>query len=100
MKKILIGLICAFAMMACEDSAISSGREIYQMYFKKYLKDPSSFVVYSEKYQKESNHTVKWTIDYGAKNGFGAMTREEVSFTTTSNLIDINGNIYKKSELK
>ena len=100
MKKFLIGLFCAIAFTSCVDSAVSNGREIYQMYYKKFLKDPNSFVVYSEKYQKDGEFAINWTIDYGAKNGYGAMTRKTENFKTIGKTIFIDGTHYTMSDLQ
>ena len=89
-------------LTACgEPRSVREGRAIYKAYFQKYLKDPESFKVYSEKYEvREGGQTVKWTLDYGAKNGWGSMDRETVEFETIYDLIYINGHCYNKRDLK
>lgn len=72
---------------------------MYEMYFDKYLKDPSSFKVYDEKYTLDGVR-VFWKLDYGAKNGFGAMDRKCVEFETSPGYIFIDGNSYRKEDLK
>lgn len=100
MKKFIFLFLSSLFLLSCEDSAVSSGRKLYEMYFEKTLKDPDSFKIYSEKYTKDGEFTVEWELDYGAKNSFGAMVRETIEFTTTPNFILINGKSYKKSELQ
>lgn len=86
-----------------ESKDIKIGREAYQKYYKKVLKDPSSFVVYSENYVVDPSKPffVEWTIDYGAKNSFGGMNRVQDSFTTTSaGYLIINGKTYTDKDLE
>ena len=106
-RNLLIAVFCLLAvsiLSSCEPSAVRQGRDLYKAYFNKMLKDPSSFVVYDEKYEvSETNkYTVEWKLDYGAKNGWGAMDRETVEFTTVGdNLISFKyGKIYNKEDLK
>lgn len=88
-KVLLITTLFAFtfSLLSCEDHAVSSGRKLYENYFKERLKDPESFTVYKESYTKLSEHEVEWTIDYGAKNSFGGMVRETAKFTTVGNSV-------------
>lgn len=90
MKKIVLIMmmfVMCFFFVSCEDEAVSHGRELYQEHFKEVLKDPASFVVYSESYTKIDKFTVQWTLDYGAKNSFGGMVRETVKFKTCGSSI-------------
>lgn len=95
MKKISILLVSLVILLcSCESSAVSRGRRTYEKYFHKVLKDPESFKVYSEKYvEAPDGYEVTWTLDYGAKNSYGAMVRKEVTFTTTVGLIKIDGDL-------
>lgn len=74
MKKIVLFLLLGILFIGCE----SSERKAVNKYYEDRLKDPSSFVVYSFKpYDKKATTTEKtYILDYGAKNGFGAMDRE------------------------
>ena len=100
MKNILLMLAMAFPMMfvSCCDKAVSQGRETYKEYFKSILKDPDSFKVYKESYTKDGEYTVNWVLDYGAKNSFGAMVRETVTFETVGTSMFINGSYFKLEE--
>lgn len=101
MRFLLFSILFALALSSCENRYVVHGRHLYELYFNKNLKDPSSFKVYNEKYTIEDNGiTVNWELDYGAKNGFGAMDREQVEFTTTLDYLFINGNMYKADDLK
>ena len=81
MKKFLFTILCIVTLCSCENKYVSSGRNLYELYFDKVLKDPSSFKVYNEKYTLDENGiTVNWELDYGAKNSYGAMVREQVEF--------------------
>ena len=113
MKKILLLLTCTLLFCACsqEPSSVRDGRKIYTKYFRYVLKDPDSFKVYSEKYAikeskdtkdyKENNYWVEWTLDYGAKNSYGAMVRKDVSFKTYKALmIMIDGELYTSGDLQ
>ena len=71
---------------------------MYEAYFDKVLKDPSSLEIYNEAYTVEGV-SVKWTIDYGAKNSFGAMDRQIIEFETTPSMLEVNGNFYTREEL-
>ena len=71
------------------------------MYYYWILKDPDSFKVYSEKYKLVGDNDVEWTLDWGAKNGYGAMTRKIETFKTTKDWwIIIDGEMYLKKDLK
>ena len=84
MKKLIIIIISCFILVGCEQEEVRQGRALYKAYFNKYLKDPESLRIYDEAFsvsQKDDN-TVYWTIDYGAKNDYGAYVRRTVRFTT------------------
>lgn len=85
-------VICGF-LCACEPQAVRDGRSLWKQYYKKMLKDPDSFKVYSEKYVEKENSEVEWTLDIGAKNGMGGMVRETEHITTVgSTYLTIDGN--------
>ena len=85
--------------VACESESVLKGRNVYKAYFKKNLKDPESFVVYSEKY-KENGAEVEWEVDYGAKNEYGGMNRKTLRFSTIGNTIWVDGWSYDLKDLK
>lgn len=99
MKKIALLFLLALPLCGCENKYVSDGRNMYEMYFDKFLKDPSSFKVYSEEYTIDGA-SVKWRLDYGAKNSFGSMEREQAEFETSPGYIFIDGNSYRKEDLK
>ena len=103
MRKFIF-ILLAFAPVlffsSCEDEDVATGRKIYQAYFNKILKDPSSFKVYSEKYTKKSGSTVEWELDYGARNSFGGMVREQVEFRTFGDMIIIKDDMFDLKDLK
>lgn len=86
MKKIAILIviiaITIFFISNYQESNVVSGRKAYKHYFQKTLKDPESLKIYEEKYIEDGS-AVKWTLDMGAKNGYGAYTREIYEITTT-----------------
>ena len=98
-NKMLIMLAAAFLLCACESSEVRHGRDTYKAYFQKCLKDPESFKVYKEEYE-ETDKGVEWTLDYGAKNSFGAMVRNTVHFSTIGNSIITDDGIYDKKDLE
>lgn len=106
MKKTLLFLACVLLFCACEPQNVKQGRKIYNKYFHHVLIDPDSFKVYSEKYtvkeSKEYNENwVEWSLDYGAKNGYGAMTRKDVKFETYKDMmIKIDGEVYTSGDLR
>lgn len=101
MKKTIyaLSLLLSIFLISCE-SSVSEGRSTYKAYFKHILKDPDSFKVYSETYTKDGEYTVKWELDYGAKNSLGGMVREKVSFETIGSSIHIDGSLYDIKDLK
>ena len=87
MKKLIL-LCLSFIILSCEPSAVRDGRYAYKKYFDETLIDPGSFKVYNEKYELDENGVkVVWTIDYGAKNRIGGMTRKEIKLTTTGKVV-------------
>lgn len=95
MRKVVVLFLLLLPLTSCEDAKISSGRELYYMYFKEMLRDPSSFVVYKETFSKNGAE-VEWKIEYGAKNGFGGMVKEEAEFSTIGDALYIDGSMYEK----
>lgn len=102
MKRAFFLLVMACTLCACEPSAVKQGRDLYKMYFHKVLKDPSSLVIYDEKYEMDGKYSVKWTLDVGAKNSYGGMVRKTYNISTVGgNLIkDDRGNLINKTELR
>lgn len=104
MKKVLfylIGLVIAISAISCsfEAEIITEGRELYKLYFKKTLKDPESLKIYEEKYSN-SGYYVTWTINYGARNSMGGMTRETIKIETYTDKVVVDGHEYLVKDLK
>lgn len=104
MKKILFylaGLVIMMSAISCsfEAKSVTEGREFYQLYFKKTLKDPESLKIYDEKYVNLGDY-VLWTIDYGAKNSLGGMIRETIEIETYTRKIVVDGHEYLVKDLK
>lgn len=91
--------MAAFILSSCQPAQVANGKRVWSKYFDKTLKDPSSFKVYNEKYEVINDNSVRWTLDYGAKNSYGAMERRTVTFTTTCDLIDIDGDLIDSKDL-
>ncbi len=98
MKNILLLFTLAFIFCSCENRYVSDGRNMYEAYFDKVLKDPSSLKIYNEAYTVDGV-SVKWVIDYGAKNSFGAMDRQTIEIETNPSMLEVNGNLYTREEL-
>ena len=99
MKRLLLIILTAISLAGCQPESVTHGRKTYQRYFKKVLKDPESFKVYEETVEPLNDHSARWTLDYGAKNSYGAMERRTVTFKTTNDLIDIDGHLVDVSDL-
>jgi len=103
MRKALLILFATVAMAACnnEPKAVSDGRELYKLYFQKTLRDPESLKIYNEKYEVDGKGIeVSWTIDYGAKNGYGAMDRATKEFTTIGDMLFVDNHYISKESLQ
>lgn len=98
MKKILLLLIVTMSLCSCENRYVKDGRSMYEAYFDKVLKDPSSLKIYNESYTVDGVQ-VKWVIDYGTKNSFGAMDRKTIEFETNPSMLEVDGNIYTREDL-
>lgn len=98
MRNLIIAITAMLALSSCEDAKVSQGRELYEMYFYKVLKDPQSFVVYEEEFKKDGDVKVEWKIEYGARNGFGGMVRETAKFSTIGNSLFIDGSMFERQE--
>lgn len=104
MKKIffyLAGLVIMMSVISCsfEAKGVTRGREFYELYFKKILKDPESLKIYEEKYVN-LGYYVEWTIDYGAKNSLGGMVRETIKIETYTEKVVVDGYEYLVKDLK
>lgn len=99
MKRIIFSLLAALLLCACQPQSVTDGRNVWKKYFHKVLTDPESMKIYEEKYVEIDDHTVQWTLDYGARNGFGAMVRKTVTFKTTHHIIDIDGQLIDVRDL-
>lgn len=99
MKRLLVILLAAISLAACQPESVTHGRKTYQRYFKKVLKDPASFKVYEETVEPINEHSAMWTLDYGAKNSYGAMERRTVRFKTTVDIIEIDGRLVDVNDL-
>ena len=99
MKRLLLILLAAISLAACQPESVTRGRKTYQRYFSKVLTDPESFKVYEETVEPLNEHSARWTLDYGAKNSYGAMERRTVTFKTTVDLIEIDGRIVNVRDL-
>lgn len=98
MKRLLLLFAMILTFSSCENRYVSDGRSMYEAYFDKVLKDPSSLKIYNESYTVDGV-SVKWTIDYGAKNSFGAMDRQTIEFKTNPSMLEVNGELYTREEL-
>lgn len=99
MKRIIFSLLAALLLCACQPQSVTDGKRAWTKFFKKALKDPDSFKVYEERYEEINDHTVQWTLDYGAKNSYGAMERRTVTFKTTHDIIEIDGQLIDVRDL-
>lgn len=98
--KLFLLLVGIFIITSCEDS-VSQGRKLWKMYYHHILNDPESFKIYDEKYTRDGDYSVNWTLDYGAKNSLGGMVRKTDTFSTvTDDMISIDGSIYFRDNLK
>lgn len=103
MRKVLLILFATAFLASCdkEPKNVSNGRELYQLYFQKTLRDPESLKIYSEKYSiGDDGIKVSWTIDYGAKNGFGAMDRATKEFMTIGDMLFVDDHFIRKDKLQ
>lgn len=84
MKNIILLILISLLFTSCKTD-IERARNNYKRYFNETLKDPNSLVIYHEEatfdYYKDQ-YTFK--VDYGAKNGYGAMTRSEITITAST----------------
>ena len=100
MKKILVFVLIWIFFMSCENGYVRDGRSLYKAYFKKTLIDPSSFKVYNESYEI-NGASVKWKLDYGAKNSYGGMIRKTEEFETIGSItIIIDGRFLDFDDIK
>lgn len=83
MKKILLLVVLSICICGCEPSSIHHGRKAYKKYFDQTLKDPESFILYSEQAEEWGPHKAKFVLDYGANNSFGGKIRNSVTIITT-----------------
>lgn len=100
MKRIilLLGILMSLVLQSC-NSNIDKGRDVYKAYLKSILKDPNSLEIYKETYIVEDDgYTVKFTVDYGAKNSLGGMERKKENFTTFGGQIYLDGKFYNKDD--
>lgn len=101
MRKILSILLLSIALYSCDSSPVRDGRALYKEYLNKVYKDPSSIVIYSEKYVQGEDNRVDWTLDVGGKNSLGTMVRSEHNIKTFGrNIIEIEGKMYSRDDLK
>lgn len=103
MRKSLFILLATMLLTACnsEPKCVSEGRELYQLYFQKTLRDPESLKIHSEKYEVDGDGIkVSWTIDYGAKNGYGAMDRATKKFMTIGDMLFVDNHYISKERLQ
>lgn len=100
MKRIvlLLGIALSLIFQSC-DNSIDKGRDVYKAYLMSVLKDPNSLVIYKESYITEDDgYTVKFTVDYGAKNSLGGMERRTEEFTTVGGQLYLNGKFYNNKD--
>ena len=103
MRKTLMILAATAFLTACnkEPKSVVEGRELYKLYLQKTLRDPASLKIYDEKYKINDKGTeVSWTIDYGAKNGFGAMDRATKEITTIGDMLFVDSHCISKERLQ
>ncbi len=76
MKKLIL-LFTPLLLLSCKNEQ----EKAIDTYFAEHLNDPESFKIYSLKTVEDEGTMKKYILDYGAKNGYGAMTRETVYVT-------------------
>ena len=87
-------LYCVASYDSDDKRAIRVGRANYEAMFQKALKDPTSFVLYEERFSVDSSGDVHWVLDVGAANGFGGMTRKTYRLRTDG----IGGHVYNEDD--
>lgn len=103
MRKALLTLFATVLLTACdsEPRSVVEGRELYQLYLQKMLRDPESLKIHSEQYDVDDGGVkVNWTIDYGANNGYGAMGRSTQEFTTIGDILFVDNHCFSKKQLQ
>lgn len=87
MKRILPLFTLVFTLCSCEPTPIKEGRDAYLEYFNKKMKDPSSLIVHGEEIIEQSNVSVTFIVDIGAKNSFGGYVRKSYTIKTVGNKV-------------
>lgn len=75
----------AMLLFSCKDKLDI----VIDNYYQSVLKDPSSFKIYEKEIIEDDGVKVWVKLDYGAKNGFGAMDRE------TEYLLIVGSEVFK-----
>ena len=88
---------------SCKDKKETGAITLCKEYLQKNLQDPESLKIYEVKASSKDEHGVSWEVflDYGAKNGFGGMNRNTVSFQIIGDAITrVDGKFiyYKKGD--
>ena len=85
---VIVAVFFAVNYESDEALTLRLGRESYNKMFQKSLKDPSSLVIYEERYSFDEDGSVHWVLDVGARNGFGGMARKTYKLRTSRYLSD------------
>lgn len=86
MKRFLLLALLSLLLVAlssCSGDDVSWGRKACRSYLEQCIDDPSSLVIYSEKYEEDGAGSFLWTLDVGFANAFGGMVRHTVKIETT-----------------
>lgn len=81
-KYILFFIAAALFFSSCESKQVRAGREAYMRYYKRFVMNKKSINIIDEKYEKNKEKLVVWTVVMECLNAYGETVRDTNSFIT------------------
>lgn len=81
-KYILFMMMTAMMFTSCESKQVKAGREAYMRYYNRFVMNKKSISIVDEKYEKNNEKLVVWTVVMECKNAFGEAVRDTNTFIT------------------
>lgn len=94
-KHILFLVMTALMFTSCESKQVKAGREAYMRYYNRFVMNKKSIKIVDEKYDKNKEKLIAWTVVMECQNAYGETVRDTNTFITKNKrVIVVDDDLY------